>query len=105
MLSGMFGYLIDDGDDIDTHRALADAATATGALMHPEILVKILKFVIDPLAQPRAGVFARVMAGRVHGEIRELAVIPGAHALAAQRRLALHFVVDVEAMAGRAQES
>src|SRR3990167_5534671 len=104
MLSGMFSYLIDYGDNIDPHRAFADAATAAGALMHPEILVEILKFVVYPLTQPGGGILARIVVGRVHGEIGELAVIPGTHPLALQRRLVLHLVVDVERMAGRAQE-
>ncbi|MDP1997738.1 MAG: hypothetical protein Q8J90_11125, partial [Gallionella sp.] len=81
MLSDIFGYLIDYGDNIDSHRAFADTATATGALMHPEILVEILKLVVYPLAQPGSSVLARVVAGRVHGEVRELAVIPGAYPL------------------------
>src|SRR3989338_1049353 len=104
MLSGMFGYLIDYGDNIYSHRAFADTATATGALMHPEIFVEILKLVVYPLAQPGSGILARVMTGRVHGEIRELAVVPGAHTLTLERRLVLNFVVDVETMTGRTQE-
>src|SRR3990172_2200591 len=104
MLSGMFGYLIDNGDNIDPHRASADAASATGALMHPEIFVEILEFVVYPLPQPCAGVFARIVAGRVHREIRELAVVPGTHPLPLQRCLALNLVVDIKTMAGRAQE-
>src|SRR3989338_11408923 len=103
MLSDIFGYLIHYSYDIDPDGALADASAATCALMHPEILVEILEFVVHPLAQPCSGAFARVVAGRVHREIGELAIVPGAHALALQRSLALNFVVDVEAMAGRAR--
>src|SRR4030067_3541976 len=105
MLSGMFGYLIDDGDNIDPHRASADAATATGALMHPEIFVEILEFVVYPLSEPCAGVFARIVAGRVHREIRELAIVPGTHPLPLQRCLALNLVVDIKTMAGRGEGS
>src|SRR3989338_11591816 len=104
MLSDIFGYLIHYSDDIDPHRTFADPPAATGALMHPEILVEILKFVVHPLTQTRTGVLTRVVPGRVHREVGELAVVPGAYPLALQWRLALNFVVDVEAMAGRAQE-
>src|SRR3989338_5799250 len=104
MLSGIFGYLIDYGDNIYSHRTFADTAAATGALMHPEIFVEILKLVVYPLAQPGSGVLARIMTGRVHGEIRELAVVPGAHPLTLEWRLVLNFVVDVKTMTGRAQE-
>jgi hypothetical protein len=86
MLSDIFGYLINDIDDIDPDRAIGDATAATGALRHAEVLVEVLEFVAHALAQSRPLRLARVMAGGVHGEIRELAVIPGAHAVATQRR-------------------
>src|SRR5512141_655378 len=105
MLSDMFGYLIDNVDDIDPDRALADATAATGALRHAEVLVEVLEFVAHALTQPCTLRFAGIVAGGVHGEVRELAVVPGTHTVTAQRRSAGVFVVDVEAVAGRAQVS
>lgn len=100
----MFGYLIDNGDDIDPHLAFADAASATGTLMHPKVIVEVLKLVVHPLAQPGTGILARIVTGRVRSETRELAVVPGAHPLALQLCLALNLAVDIEATAGQVQE-
>src|SRR5512146_3438236 len=104
MLSDMFGYLVDYIDDIDSDRALGNAAAAAGALRHAEVLVEILELVAHALAEPGTQVLARVVAGSVHGEIGELAIVPGAHPVASQRRGAGVLVVDVETVAGRAQE-
>ena len=48
----MVTHLIENVDDVDSHRAEGDAAPAAGALVLPVVLDKVLELVEDPLAKP-----------------------------------------------------
>ncbi len=99
----MVSHLIENFDDIDSHRAGRDTSSTAGALIFLVIVNKILEFVHDSLPQPRSFVRSGIVSGRVHGEIRKLTVVPGPDPVAFKRAGGFQFIGDVKTMAGRAQ--
>src|SRR6185369_10878945 len=93
--------LFDDGCNIDPDRAGTHASAAAGAEGLPELIVVVLELVHDPVAIPLGLYIPRVVAGGVIGELSEAAGVP---VLAAGTFPFGPFVVDVEAVAGRADE-
>jgi len=105
MLSGIFGYLIHYSDDIDSHRTFADTTAATGALVHPRNSRGNTEICGSPAGAAghrcSPADCVRTSASLKVGE--NWPVIPRTHPLSHQSALPVNFVVDVEAMAGRAQ--
>src|SRR6185369_6411941 len=94
-------YLFDDSCNVDSHRAGAHASAAAGAEGLAELVVVVLELVHDPVAVPLGLHVPRIVAGGVIGEFAEAAGVP---VLAAGSFALSPFVVDVEAVAGRADE-
>src|SRR6185369_6262504 len=94
-------YLFDDGCNIDPDRAGTHASAAAGAEGLAELVVVVLELVHDPVAIPLGLYIPRVVAGGVIGELAEAAGVP---VLAADAFPFGPFVVDIKAVAGRADE-
>src|SRR5271157_735183 len=83
------------------HRAISRAVAAPGAEDLAEFFGIDCKLVQDPLALPAGLGSARVVAGGMCGECRELARVPGSEPRIASRRSGVH---NVETMTRRAGE-
>src|SRR6185369_246028 len=94
-------YILNESRDIDPDRAGPHAASAAGAEGLAELVVVVLELVHDPVAIPLGLYIPRVVAGGVIGELAEAAGVP---VLAADAFPFGPFVVDIKAVAGRADE-
>ena len=91
--------LAEHGTNIKSDRAIAHAATTSGASNLIHLVQPVDELVAEALAGPFHPGWARVVPGSFQGIGSEHTGIPVAHAL-----LALGFVDDVEAEASGAQE-
>jgi hypothetical protein len=93
--------ILEDIPDVDPHRAGPDAAAAAGAQGLAELVVVVAELVHDPVAVALGLDVAGVVGRGVDGELAEAAGVP---AFSATAGLLGPFVIEIEAVAGRAEE-
>src|SRR4030042_5553814 len=97
----MVSHLVQDFDDIDPDRTKRDAAAAADAHELVIDLDEILEFMQQTLPAPRGLVGPGVVTRGMHGEIGELAGVPGPDSLALEWGGGFDLIADIKAMTGR----